>query len=185
MQNQKSTFVIPIVIFSLLVLSSCGLIMDRGYKEITIQEGVDVRVKQGDLFAKAIKITGVYDNLSTDQYPLTLFYPRDMSSYLLNKGLSEEEFLSHAKLADFVNAHLIPNIKIEFKKIKGVPIHYKNALGDMVEFKEGTKTSENLVGVLADDIPIQGCSQGYNPDATLSAWSCVLGNSLVDFSWDK
>ena len=79
----------------------------------SIQYYLDEIMKQGDLFAKALKVSGIYDTLTPDRYPFTLFFVRSADSggqlerYLTQQGLTPESFLHHPKLRQFLESHLI------------------------------------------------------------------------------
>ena len=79
----------------------------------SIQYYLDEIMKQGDLFAEALKISGIYDTLTPDQYPFTLFFVQSADSggqlerYLAQQGLTPKSFLNHPKLRQFLESHLI------------------------------------------------------------------------------
>ena len=85
----------------------------------------------GDLTAKAVTASGVIDQLSDDNYPLTLYLINEgnyalgadsaegssetvfrkgdkaLQDYIAEQGLSEEEFLSHPRLRDFIEDYFV------------------------------------------------------------------------------
>lgn len=75
------------------------------------QQFVDDLVAKGDLFAKAVVSSGLYDELSPEHYPFLLLHVgptnKAMKRYLAQQGLTEKEFLAHPKLRSFMENHLI------------------------------------------------------------------------------
>ena len=76
-----------------------------------IQYYLNDLVKQGNLFAKALKVSGLYDTLTPNNYPFTLFFvpssDGQLERYLAQQGLTPESFLNHPKLRQFLESHLI------------------------------------------------------------------------------
>lgn len=63
---------------------------------------------EDDFEAKAIKASGILEDLERDSYPLVLFAVGEdyLKAYVKAQGMTEEVFLSSPKLADFYKAQL-------------------------------------------------------------------------------
>ncbi len=100
----------------------------------------------GSLWAKAVKASDVYSDLSTANYPLILIVfdnNTGLESYLEAEGLSQEAFLEHPRLTDFVKQHLF-NTNVDWVSLRseiGNSVTLQNAAGQVITLKH-VKDSE-------------------------------------------
>lgn len=77
----------------------------------SIQYYIDELTAQGNLFARALKVSNLYNFLTSDKYPFVVFFvpstDGQLERYLARQGLTPKAFLKHPKLRQFMESHLI------------------------------------------------------------------------------
>ena len=142
------------------------------------------------LFYKAIRISGVYDNLSVDRYPLLLMASIQedaLETYIAEQGLSEAEFLAHPKLPEFVRSHLIYDKVdvLELRTTPGAKATFKSAAGtEVVIENESASGTGSANGVAIDLFCSESEDPTYNTDA--KGLLCKVAEPIVkDFDWSR
>ena len=143
---------------------------------------------------RALVASGVYDDLTVDRYPLFLMLIREegaLENYIARQGLSEEEFLNHPKLPEFVKSHLVYEEVdvLELRSTPGASVTLESAAGTevVIENQEGSNVD------LANGVPIDlFCAEGRdptypNPGSTdEAALLCHIAEPIVeDFDWSR
>lgn len=144
------------------------------------------------LSAKAVIKSDVYQEMTEEKYPLLLILfdgEGTLERYLLEQGLTEENFLAHPKITEFVRSHLIyesmnlKNLSFEL----GKTVSFKSSAGSMVELKV-IKSSEGgaVKGGTANGVPMNlfcaDASQRQGKEASV----CFADGPIVsDFDWSQ
>jgi hypothetical protein len=168
----KVWVLVLIALGGLIACSSEGTDID--YYSFRVQEVIIQMAEKGDLSARAVVASEVYDSLTEEDYPFSLVLigkeyfragntseievPEDntLETYLAGQGLSEDEFLAHPKLRTFVESHLIP-VNVDFPTLwstQQARLMYTTVSGNEVVFT----TKDNLAPgngdtIFANDIP--------------------------------
>jgi hypothetical protein len=165
---------------------------------LTVQNYVDslitsTRNQSVRLSARAVKASGVYEHLKEDtDYPLLLILfdgEGTLENYLKSQGLTEESFLAHPKLAQFVRSHLI-YASVDIYKLRGEigsSATFTSAAGTRIEIKT-VKSSEGgaVKGGTANGVPLQlWCAEGSQLESK-EGYVCFADGPIVsDFNWSQ
>ncbi|MGL4609487.1 MAG: hypothetical protein ACRCYY_07345 [Trueperaceae bacterium] len=189
-----------LVFFCFLLIAGCdkepGLEVDPPLT-FSIQEYVDALVTEEDtsvrLSAEAVKESGVYDKLTENEHPLLLILfdgEGVLETYLASQGLTEESFLAHPKLAQFVNSHLIYD-DVDIYTLRGeigATATFTSAAGTPIEITT-VKSSEGgaVKGSTANGVPLQlWCAEGGALPPPDEGFVCFADGPIVsDFDWSQ
>ncbi len=165
----------------------------QGY--FTAQEIVDQMADDGYLSAQAVVASGLYDDLSGDDYPLLLMVFRSdgtLEAYLSEQGLSKEAFLAHPKLRSFMKHHLIDSYvdTVKIRSTKNTEATYISAAGAEVVFTTaGNLNPERGKVMFANGVPVEvSCSysgNGGDGQLQVEAQICFADAPIVDFNWSE
>lgn len=149
----------------------------------------------GYLGAQAVIASGLYDDLSEDDYPFMLMVFRSdgtLEAYLAEQGLSSETFLMHPKLRSFLEHHLIDSYvnTVKIRSTKNTEATYTSAAGSEVVLTTGENLEPQEGDVMfANGVPVEAyCSySGSGGDAHLQveAQICFADAPIVDFDWSE
>lgn len=139
---------------------------------------------------RAIVDSGVYDDLTVERYPLMLMIVREvgvLESYIAAQGLSEEDFLTHPKLPEFIKSHLIYE-EIDMLKLRTTPdasVTFESAAGTEIVIKnEPTPRMGSANGVPLSLDCAEGRDITYMTDAV--GLLCTVAEPIVqDFDWSR
>jgi hypothetical protein len=194
----------------LISLTSCTEGTPIEYYFHTAQEVISQMADKGDLSARAVVASGLYDSLDEESHPFTLFLIRQipvgsgttrdivveedntLKNYLAEQGLTESEFLAHPKLRTFVESHFIPeDVNLyNFRTIQNVRRVYEAASGEDIVFTTGNNVvpADGDV-VFANGVPISSysCFFDVNPSPSGGYGQiCYADAPLVsDFDWSE
>lgn len=159
----------------------------------TAQEIIDRMADDGYLGAQAVIASGLYDDLSGDDYPLMLMVFRSdgtLEAYLSEQGLSKEAFLTHPKLRSFMEHHLIDSYvdTVKIRSTKNTKATYISAAGsDVVLTTADNLYPENGEVMFANGVPVEAyCSysgNGGDGQLQVEAQICFADAPIVDFDW--
>lgn len=182
-------------------LTSCeGAPTEPDLPYVTSQEVIDKGVSNGDLTARAVVASGLYDDIAPGDYPFMLirFNEGGLEAYIAEQGLSEEAFLAHPKLYNFMQRHLIPSF-VDNIKIRSTPngrFTYTSAADSEVVFTTGenlSQTPENLNTAKANGVPFNPyclvSGNGAEGDADFMAEQGLIcwadGPTVKSFDWSE
>lgn len=164
-----------------------------GYVET--QETVDRLANEGNLAARAVKASGLYDELSNNDYPFLLTLVESntvLENYLSEQGLSKEAFLAHPKLRNFMEHNLIDSYVdiIKIRSTQNMKVTYTSAAGSEIALT----TAENLdpqMGdvIFANSVPVEAycfvSGNGGEDDMQSKGLLCFANAPLVEFDWSE
>ena len=162
----------------------------------------------GDLSARAVIASGVIGQLSDDHFPLSFYFVNEgnisfgadsacgssetvfrvgdaaLRKYIAAQGLSEEAFLKHPKLREFLLSHLILADALVNNTQDGVLQTYTSAGGRSIEL---TTDFSRAVGVVyANGVPTRYCTfeEGSEGGPSVYGYLCFSEAPLFDdFDW--
>ncbi len=164
----------------------------------------------GDLTAKAVIASGVIDQLSDDNYPLTLYLINEgnyalgadsaegssettfekgdqvLRTYISEQELSEEEFLNHPRLRDFIEDYFISEDATINNTRDGVEETYTSVGGR--EIVLSTDFSRKEGAVFANGVETTGCFFDERGDSGPNTYGrlCFAEAPLFeDFDWSN
>ena len=162
----------------------------------------------GDLSARAVIASGVVGQLSDDHFPLSFYFINEgnisfgadsatgssetvfrvgdtaLRSYIAAQGLSEEAFLEHPKLREFLLSHLILADALINDTQDGVSKTYTSAGGREIELTTDFSRAKGVV--YANGVPTRYCyAQGRSGVAPyVKGYLCFSEAPLFDdFDW--
>ena len=160
------------------------------------QQFIDDLAARGDLFAKAVVSSGLYYELSPEHYPFPLLYvgPTNeaMKRYLAQQDLTEKEFLTHPKLRDFLESHLIlgfvntrePRPKHDFRAVRTTVNGAKVVLTTGVNLKPRDNRLQFANGVhFSPDCFFSGVNFSPLMFQKREGQLCVVDAPIVEFDW--
>ena len=155
----------------------------------SLQDFIDTR-PNASLNDRAIIASSVYDDLSVDRYPLMIMTVREkgaLEAYIAEQGLSEEAFLAHPKLPEFIKSHLIYDEVdvLELRTTPGARATFESAAGTEVVIENVPAPRMGLVnGVSIDLLCAEGRDPTYSTDET--GLLCYVAEPIVqDFDWSQ
>ncbi len=162
------------------------------------QQYIDHLVTRGDLFARAVVSSGLYDKLSREHYPFLLLHVgptnKSMKRYLAQQGLTEKEFLTHPKLRSFMENHLIvgfvntrePRPKRDSRRVRTTVNGSKvvlttgaklNPRDDRLQFANGVHFSPDRFFSGVNFSPVMFQKQ--------EGQLCVVDAPIINFDWSE
>lgn len=192
---------LPLLLLVTGFLASCaGEKPGTSFPYLTSQDVIDLGVANGDLTARAVVASGLYDDIAPEDYPFMLirFDDGGLEAYIAEQGLTEEAFLSHPKLRDFMERHLIPSF-VDNIKIRSTPngrFTYTSAAGSEVVFTTGedlAQTPEDLDTARANGVPFNPycvvSGNGAEGDTSFMKKQGLIcwadGPIVADFNWSE
>lgn len=165
----------------------------QGYVEV--QEHIDRMADDGYLGAQAVMASGLYDDLSTNEYPFMfmLFESNSkLEAYLSEQGLSKEAFLAHPKLRSFMEHHLIDSYvdTIKIRSTRNIEVTHISAAGAEVVFTTADNLNrENGEVMFANGVPVDPyclvSGNGAEDNLQASGLLCDATIPIVDFDWSE
>ena len=198
-------------IFVLVIgLLSCNGQNPDGVDQVTarVDEIMSQMAEKGDLFAKAVVASGLNEPLAKENYPLVLvlvnkngfnindneevIFDRDTTfkAYVAEQGLTEEQFLEHPKLRDYMESYLVPGY-IDFGQIRITEngrFAYKTVSGrEMVFTTRESPTVGNGDAVAVNGVNIGDfCFFDFLYEESESGHICFADAPIVkDFDWSR
>ncbi len=163
----------------------------QGY--IEVQENIDRMANGGYLGAQAIIASGLYSDLSTDDYPFMLMVfmsDSTLETYISEQGLTEETFLSHPKLRSFLEHHLIDSYvdTIKIRSTQNIGVSYTSAADSEVVLTTGDNLNpEKGAVMLANGVPVSPycvvSGNGGEDNLPERGLLCDATVPIVDFDW--
>lgn len=164
----------------------------------------------GDLTAKAVIASGVIDQLSDDNFPLTLYLLNEanyflgsdsaegssettfergdepLRAYIAEQGLTEEEFLAHPRLRDFIESHLILAEVTLNNTNDGVTETYTSAAGNEIVLSTDYSRAEGVV--FANGVATTDCffSERAAGGPSVYGYLCFTEAPIIEgFDWSN
>lgn len=146
----------------------------------------DVYEARDNLGVEALKRSSLYATLGDNGPGMFAYISNDdaLRAYIAEQGLSEEAFLSHSKLDDFVRAHLLDEpFDFDAVNIEGETLTYEMAFGNNVTFEEAPTQGANGRDLLANDVRFSSTCAGFGQQEIRL---CFAEGPLVDdFDWGE
>lgn len=168
---------------------------DTSPRYVETQETVDRLANEGNLAAQAVKASGLYNELSTDDYPFLLMLVESntaLEAYLSEQGLSKETFLAHPKLRNFIEHNLIDSYVdiIKIRSTQNTEVTYTSAAGSDIVLT----TAENLDPqkgdvMFANGVPVEAycfiSGNGGEDDMQSKGLLCFADAPVMEFDWSE